>query len=641
MNATLGKYRLIAELGRGGMGTVYLAVARGPGGFSKLVVIKQLRPVFAEDANFTAMFLEEARLAARLHHPNIVQTNEVVCHPQDGYFMVMEYLEGASLRRIVRRLRARGDSEAARALYVRAILDVLVALEYAHSLKDFDGRALNLVHRDVNPSNVVVLHSGQVKLLDFGIAKAADSAQETRAGVLKGKLHYMPPEQMAGDKIDGRADLFAVGAMLWDALTGRKLWEGEKGLDVITSLVHGSIAQPRSVNPALSEELDRVCMRALSFKPADRYPDAASFRADLEKELGGHVMTNSELAAAMASEFLEEQERMRALIAEQLRTVDDSSTAVIPTIASEIPPPHTGASTDVSRTPTALSMTPEEELTFAATRRRRVKAVIWGIVGCAAACLVGVAAGSALRGAFHVANTSATSAPAVTAPPAVPEPAPNPETADHVPPAPVEAPPSAEPTGADAKRRGLAWRGGHRDGWSAPGRPSSTSTTTTAYRTSPLEEGPSMAPTAVMPSSPSSVGAPVPSTTDHALFAAPPSAPTATATPAAVNPSPTSAAPVPSGSIPVAEANAVVLAHLNEIRRCFVRGEMDQLYLKVNVTASAAVAPDGQVTSVTTTATRDGTARLQACVHDAVSTWTFPQPAGGVPGRVTRTFSSE
>ncbi|HEY4012293.1 MAG TPA: protein kinase [Polyangiaceae bacterium] len=639
MNATLGKYRLIAELGRGGMGTVYLAVARGPGGFSKLVVIKQLRPVFAEDANFTAMFLEEARLAARLHHPNIVQTNEVVCHPQDGYFMVMEYLEGASLRRIVRRLRARGDAEAARALYVRAILDVLVALEYAHNLKDFDGRPLNLVHRDVNPSNVVVLHSGQVKLLDFGIAKAADSAQETRAGVLKGKLHYMPPEQMAGDKIDGRADLFAVGAMLWDALTGRKLWEGEKGLDVITSLVHGSIAQPRSVNANISEALDRICMRALSFKPADRYPDAASFRADLEKELGGHVMTNSELAAAMASEFLEEQERMRALIAEQLRTVDEGSTAVIPTIASEIPPPHTGASTDVSRTPTALSMSQaEEELTFAATRRRRVKAVIWGIVGCAAACLVGVAAGSALRGAFRVANTAATSAPAVTAPP-VPEPAPSPENVDHPPVASAEPPPSAESTAsAESRRRSLGSRGGHRDGWSATARPSSTNM---QHSAAPSDEMPPSAAPPPFPSPPSSFAVPsVAATNEHALTAPPPAAAQVTPPPA-VNPPPTSAAPVPSGSIPVAEANAVVMVHLNEIRRCFVRGEMDQLYLKVNVTASAAVAPDGQVTSVTTTATRDGTARLQACVHDAVSTWIFPQPAGGVPGRVTRTFSSE
>ena len=278
--------------------------------------------------------------------------------------MVMEYLEGASLRRIVRRLRARGDSEAARALYVRAILDVLVALEYAHSLRDFDGRALNLVHRDVNPSNVVVLHSGQVKLLDFGIAKAADSAQETRAGVLKGKLHYMPPEQMAGDKIRRprrplRRRHDALGrAHRSEALGGR---EGPRRHHVARAWVNRPAAVRQS--RPLGRACDRVCMRALSFKrPADRYPDAASFRADLEKELGGHVMTNSELAAAMASEFLEEQERMRTLIAEQLRTVDEASSAVIPTIASEIPPPHTGASTDVSRTPArASSMTPRRQ----------------------------------------------------------------------------------------------------------------------------------------------------------------------------------------------------------------------------------------------------------------------------------------
>jgi eukaryotic-like serine/threonine-protein kinase len=632
MNATLGRYRLIAELGRGGMGTVYLAVSHGPGGFSKLVVIKQLRPVFAEDANFTSMFLEEARLAARLHHPNIVQTNEVVCHPQDGYFMVMEYLEGASLRRIVRRLRARGD-ESARALYARAILDVLVALEYAHTLKDFDGKPLNLVHRDVNPSNVVVTHGGQVKLLDFGIAKAADSAQETRAGVLKGKLHYMPPEQMAGDRIDCRADLFAVGAMLWDALTGRKLWEGEKGLDVITSLVHGSIASPRSVHPEISEDLDRICMRALSFKPDDRYPDAGSFRADLESALGSPVMSSSELAAAMATEFLEEQERMRSLIAEQLRTADAGSPGVVlPTIASDFPPPHTGVSSDVSRTPAALAVDDDAAPRGTPGKRRPLRVALSVIAGCAAAGLIGVAVGSVLRGALRGSSTAATAgaiATAVAAPTQAG--APTQDIAERLPTPPIEPPPSSEPAAsgsAEARHKGFQGRAIHRE----PG-PYGRWPQAFASRgsTLSLEDG------SINPSPPP---------------AAPPAFPTAehlpapVATPAPVAPPPantptSSAPPVPNGTISVAAANAVVRSHMTEINRCFERGEMDQLYLKVDVTVSAAVSPDGHVTSVTTSATRGGTARLQACIHDAVQTWIFPEPAGGVPGRVTRTFSSE
>jgi serine/threonine protein kinase len=626
MNATLGKYRLIAELGRGGMGTVYLAVARGPGGFSKLVVIKQLRPVFAEDANFTAMFLEEARLAARLHHPNIVQTNEVVCHPQDGYFMVMEYLEGASLRRIVRRLRARGD-ESARALYARAILDVLVALEYAHTLKDFDGKPLNLVHRDVNPSNVVVTHGGQVKLLDFGIAKAADSAQETRAGVLKGKLHYMPPEQMAGDRIDCRADLFAVGAMLWDALTGRKLWEGEKGLDVITSLVHGAIASPRSVNPEISEQLDRICMRALSFKPDDRYPDAASFRADLEGALVSPVMSSSELAAAMASEFLEEQERMRSLIAEQLRVADDASPGVIPTIASDFPPPNTGVSSDLSRTPTALSV--DDDPYGPSAKRRRVKLVLWAVAGCAAASLIGVAVGSTLHGAFRSASTATTAAPVA----ANAGPAPMQDAVEHPPAAPPEAPPSAESVPAvgssEAKHKLFPARGPRHElgPYGTRWQPSYAS------RMSPASEDGAV---------PAPVAAPTPAPSVVTAERAPaPPAPAALApTMPPVNPSPSTPA-VPNGTIPAEAANAVVRAHLGEIRRCFERAEMDQLYLKVDVTMSAAVAPDGHVISVATTATRDGMARLQSCIQDAVQTWTFPAPSGAVAGRVSRTFSSE
>src|SRR6185437_1077783 len=192
---TLGKYRLIAELGHGGMAEVYLAVVRGPAGFNKLVVIKQIRPQLAEDPEFLGMFLDEARLAARLSHPNVVQTNEV---GQEGnrYFIAMEYLEGQPLNRILHRLQKSGGLPLG--LHIKILSDVLAGLHHAHELADYDGTALEVVHRDVTPHNVFVTYEGQVKVVDFGIAKAAGRAGETRHGVIKGKAPYMAPEQAAG-----------------------------------------------------------------------------------------------------------------------------------------------------------------------------------------------------------------------------------------------------------------------------------------------------------------------------------------------------------------------------------------------------------------------------------------------------------
>src|SRR5215510_881712 len=193
----LGKYHLVAEIARGGMGVVYLAMVQGPGGFNKLVVVKELKPELVEEPTFLTMFLDEARLAARLSHPNIVQTNEV---GSDGNrcFMAMDYLDGRGLDRVRRRAHATGQ-DLSLPIHLRVICDMLAGLQYAHTLADFDGTPLAIVHRDVSPQNVFVTFDGHVKLLDFGIAKAVDSLHETRVGVLKGKVSYMSPEQARGD----------------------------------------------------------------------------------------------------------------------------------------------------------------------------------------------------------------------------------------------------------------------------------------------------------------------------------------------------------------------------------------------------------------------------------------------------------
>jgi eukaryotic-like serine/threonine-protein kinase len=637
VHRTLGRYRLIAELARGGMGTVYLAALNGPARFSKVMVIKQLRPAFAEDANFTAMFLEEARLAARLHHPNIVQTNEVVCHPEDGYFMVMEYLEGASLRRVLSRLRKQGD-EPARSIYLRTILDVLTALQYAHSLKDFDGASMNLVHRDVNPSNVVIVFDGQVKLLDFGIAKAADSGQETQAGIVKGKLHYMSPEQMAGDRLDSRADVFAVGAMLWDALAGRKLWEGLKGLDVMTSLAKGAIDSPRSVNPNIAEELERICMRALAVFPDDRYPDAASFRDDLERALGGaDPMPTADIAAALAAEFGEEREHVRSLIAEQMHSVEQMPVGAIPSLASQTPPPFTNSvvSDKTLQTPSALTAQTEDQAIdrpFGRARRlsRGTSALLTicglgAVVGIAAWLSWGSGASSSAtrapdwtqtRGAASMASAATTAEASDRAAPSI---------------APSEPAALAAPELAtETRARIRAARG--RIGRSHAAAPAATGNSLGLRDTAP-DRGADGAP------APLSVApAPAPRPAAAEVGVAPAPAPSEPLIAPAVIAAPTA---VPVGTIAADAVRAVVRSHAGEIQRCFERAQMDQLYLSARITMSATVAPDGRVAGVSTSSSRDGTARLQACIQTAVQGWTFPPPAGAAAAHVSYTFVFE
>src|SRR5690349_8943239 len=255
-----GKYRLIAELGHGGMAEVFLAIASGPAGFNKLLVIKQIRDQLADDPEFLGMFLDEARLAARLNHPNIVQTNEV---GNDGerYFMAMEYLDGRGLDHVRRRSKTAGFGLSP-SMQLRIIADMLAGLDYAHKLTDFDGTPLNIVHRDVSPQNVFLTFSGHVKLLDFGIAKAANSSHETNAGVLKGKVSYMSPEQARGLKADARADLFSAGVMLWEALTGRRLRGGKNDQEKLWALVAADLPRASSIKQWIPPELDEICARA-------------------------------------------------------------------------------------------------------------------------------------------------------------------------------------------------------------------------------------------------------------------------------------------------------------------------------------------------------------------------------------------
>jgi eukaryotic-like serine/threonine-protein kinase len=275
----LGKYRLIAELGRGGMAEVFLAVTAMSGMFSKLVVLKKPREHLADDAEFLTMLVDEARIAARLNHPNLVQTLEVG-EVNGQYFITMEYLEGQPLHRLLNRARATLPLEH----HLTILADVLGGIHYAHELKDYDGTPLQIVHRDVTPHNVFITYEGQVKVVDFGIAKAAGRASQTRHGVVKGKTAYMAPEQASGRPVDRRVDVFAVGIMVYEAAIRGRLWKGYTETDLIHHLVAGTIpSSPKRVDPTVDDELDRICQRALAAAPDDRYESAAAFQRDLEQ----------------------------------------------------------------------------------------------------------------------------------------------------------------------------------------------------------------------------------------------------------------------------------------------------------------------------------------------------------------------
>jgi tRNA A-37 threonylcarbamoyl transferase component Bud32 len=262
------------------MADVFLSVARGQMGVNKLAVVKRLRQALAEEEAFRNMFLDEARLAARLSHPNIVHTYEV--GEQDGvYFIAMEYLEGQSLNKVLKEAHRRRELIDP-AVAVRIVADALAGLGYAHELRDYDGRPLGIIHRDVSPHNIFVTYDGHTKLVDFGIAKAALSSTETEVGVLKGKVAYMSPEQALGHRIDARSDLFAMGIVLWELLTEQRLMTGENAANTLHKLISVPVPLVSSVLPHIDPKLDAIVAKALEKDPEHRWSSAAEMRAALE-----------------------------------------------------------------------------------------------------------------------------------------------------------------------------------------------------------------------------------------------------------------------------------------------------------------------------------------------------------------------
>jgi serine/threonine-protein kinase len=305
------------------MASVFLAVFSGAHGAARPAVLKQLHPGLARDPDFRAMFQDEARLATRLHHDNVVETYDVYCD-SDFCVLLMEFLEGQSLSRVRQTAHRMGSLPLS--IQLHCLSQVLAGLHYVHELHDERGNPLRIVHRDVTPSNVFVTYDGGVKVVDFGIAKASTQLAETRVGVIKGKLFYMSPEAVRGDPVDRRSDIFSVGIMLWEALTGRRLWQDHDESAVLQRLAAGIIPScPQDVtisDPAAFA----IAERALAGDPNRRYATAAEMRRDIEGllERQGIAMCAPTLGGYMQSCFAEERQKIRALIDEAARATSSS-----------------------------------------------------------------------------------------------------------------------------------------------------------------------------------------------------------------------------------------------------------------------------------------------------------------------------
>lgn len=349
---SFGRYQPIAVLGYGGMAAVYLASALGPANFTKLVVVKELRPELAQDPDFREMFLDEARIAARLHHPNVVQTYEVMDDP--AMAIVMEYLDGQPLSRVRQRMNVTAPEVLP--LMARSLADMLRGLHYAHDLADFDGTPLLVVHRDVSPQNVFVTYAGETKVVDFGVAKVADASSRTRTGVVKGKLSYMSPEQALGERLDRRADVFAAGLMLWEMIAGRRIWKGLEDV-ILGRLNAGRIPRIREACPEVDPKLEAIVQRAIAADPADRYPSAAEFQADLEAWLARLPVDSSAqlLATRMGEAFANERESMRTIIDQQLKAIRSAPPGQIPLLRLPEPLADKGSAPTKASTPSSLA----------------------------------------------------------------------------------------------------------------------------------------------------------------------------------------------------------------------------------------------------------------------------------------------
>ncbi len=440
----LGKYQLLRRLATGGMAELYLARAAGVAGFEKLVVLKRILPQHAESDEFIRMFLTEARLAATLHHPNIVQVYDI---GEEGgaYFFTMEWVQGQDLRRLVRAAR-RAEQPIPLEHILHVMCGVASGLNHAHDQNDHDGTPLGIVHRDVSPSNVLVTYDGAVKIVDFGIAKAAAFQSNTIAGTLKGKIPYMSPEQCRGEDVDRRSDIFSIGTLLWELTTGARLFAGDNEIAIINRVAKADVPLPSSIRPDYPPALEAVVMRALAGDPEQRYQNAVELQIDLEDfaREARLPVSSARVGKFMRELFADEIQQTAAQLQAERLDAATSGQAPIPVAASnsaaidrtvvepvdgvEIPSELIGSSqlprveSEVSHASVTRSEALQLELADAPRRRSRGR---WLAVGAVVALLTGGVAAALVMPSTEPSGVAAAEIATITAE-VEPEPAPKP-----------------------------------------------------------------------------------------------------------------------------------------------------------------------------------------------------------------------
>jgi serine/threonine-protein kinase len=336
---SIGRYRIACELGQGGMAVLYLATATGPGGFERFFAIKMIHEHLCRDEAFVGMFLNEARIAARIRHPNVIPVFDVDID-RGRYFIAMEYVSGETLAQSL--LEAWSNGAQGEAITYRIAAGILTSvaegLHIAHELRSADGTPLDVVHRDVSPRNIMVGYDGVPRLMDFGVAKAGDQLNHSRPGTVKGTLAYVAPEYLKGESVDRRADLFSLGAVLWETTVGKRLFWSRNDLDTGARVLKLPVPRPSEFRPDYPPALEAIVMRALERDNKKRYPTARQLADDLQAFVattGGHV-TSREVEAFMKSLFAQRYAQRLDMEQKAAAKSPDARFALAPTHSSEI-----------------------------------------------------------------------------------------------------------------------------------------------------------------------------------------------------------------------------------------------------------------------------------------------------------------
>jgi serine/threonine-protein kinase len=458
----IGRYILFGEIAAGGMATVHFGRLNGPVGFSRTVAIKRLHPQYAKDPEFVTMFLDEARLAGRIRHPNIVPTLDVVA-TEGEIFLVMEYVQGESLSRLARTLRAQGG-RVPPDITVTIVAGALHGLHAAHEVKDEHGQPLHIVHRDVSPQNILIGTDGVPRVLDFGVAKAAGRLQTTREGQIKGKISYMAPEQLHGGNVTRQTDIYAAAVVLWETLTGRRLFEGDNEAMVLVKALEGRVPLTSQMIPGLSPGFDQVIARGMSRDPAQRFQSAREMAIALEKcwrmaspsevgewvehvagaELDKRAAQMAEIESVSSMQSVPKQAAAQALV-DQIKdnpapSIQEKkpSPSLIPTRTERTEIPSQVSSISVSR-PGELLQSPRKK------SRIGLRFALGLMLGAACALLLIVFRPAAHKPPAPAAVSSPSPPQVDEPPPPAPDPAP-PPTAAAPPSAPVVVIPTVTPT---------------------------------------------------------------------------------------------------------------------------------------------------------------------------------------------------